>query len=114
MLDNMTFWHERADEIRAVVEDMLKRPRSLKERDRLVALLELYGPARHNAQRCAKDLAPYIHPRLANVEVVQDADNGPLGDLPDDVLSEIAVMGLALKERRKAMAVKAREGVDEE
>lgn len=64
MLDNMRFAHERGAEVLAKLMDM---PTADPQDKGLDAFRELLA-FRSRAQEAAKDAAPYMHPRLANVE----------------------------------------------
>lgn len=90
MLDNMTFWHTEAGAIRELIHRLMKTARTVAERDRLISLLEAYGPARDKSEQCAKDLAPYIHPKLASISVIPEAGDQPTDSLTDEQLAEIA------------------------
>src|SRR6185436_4199728 len=71
MLANMRFAHERAEEVAKVVAGGSADPDTLKE------LLRL----RQMAQDCAKDAAPYMHPRLnavATLDPAEPIDGGKL------------------------------------
>src|SRR3990167_2971523 len=59
MLENMRFAHERGEEVIAKIIEG--------ESANVDALKELLG-FRRMAQDCAKEAAPYVHPRLAAVE----------------------------------------------
>lgn len=63
MLDNMRFYHEKADvlltAVVAGVRDGKKKPIELLE------LMKELGSFRDKAQSCAVDAAPYVHPRLS-------------------------------------------------
>lgn len=61
MLTNMRFFHAEA-------ETMLVKAAGLKPGDEAVAAVKAIFSTRHAAQECAKDAAPYLHPRLTAVE----------------------------------------------
>lgn len=100
MLDNMEFWHNGAQDIKRIIEDMLKKPMSLAHREKLVDLLVIYTESRTHSQTCAKDLAPFIHPRFASITVTPDTSDSPLADASDEALAEIAALGTELAKRR--------------
>jgi hypothetical protein len=61
MLENMRFFHAEAEELLARVTS------GLEDDERSGDLLQLLAKLRHfrlEAQRCAVDAAPYLHPRL--------------------------------------------------
>lgn len=66
MLDNMRFAHAQAAELLTKVAT---------GNEPLDANLEDILKLRSVAQSCASDAAPYLHPRLANVQHSGDADN---------------------------------------
>jgi hypothetical protein len=77
MLANMRFAHERAEEVAKVVAGGSADPDTLKE------LLRL----RQMAQDCAKDAAPYMHPRLnavATLDPDEAIDGGKLTPAPQN------------------------------
>ena len=75
MLENMRFAHQGADEILAKISD--GDTASIAD---MKALLDL----RKIACECAKDAAPYIHPRLAATTI-----DGKLTVTHEDALSEL-------------------------
>ena len=75
MLANMRFAHERAEEVAKVVAGGPGDPDTFKE------LLRL----RQMAQDCAKDAAPYMHPRLnaiATLDPAEPVDDGKFAPAP--------------------------------
>lgn len=73
MLDNMMFWHNQsaalADEIQIGIDAMKAGTADeelLKVTDKL---LSKFIAARQNAQSCAVDAAPYVHPKLQSVTI---------------------------------------------
>lgn len=66
MLDNMRFYHERADVLQtAVLAKVAKVSLKSKEAMELLEEFKELGAARMKAQSCAVDAAPYVHPRLS-------------------------------------------------
>lgn len=69
MQDNMLFWHRHAQTLQehlgAVIID-LEKPDPDLVRDAMKTLGGLIE-ARSQSQRCAVDLAPYVHPRLQSI-----------------------------------------------
>jgi hypothetical protein len=71
MLDNMRFYHERANEILAnILAGVGKRP-SLEMIEALKSLCSF----RSQAQDAASDAAPYMHPRLTAIAVKAVVDH---------------------------------------
>jgi hypothetical protein len=77
MLDNMRFAHERAAEVLAKVlaGDQADEAETLNTFKELLRLRQV-------AEECAKDAAPYIHPRLSTVR-----HSGPDGEGPVTLLA---------------------------
>jgi hypothetical protein len=66
MLENMNFWWDRARELGGLLEEQLKS----ENEDIRRAAMRTVGPflaARDNAQRCAVDAAPYVHPKFSSI-----------------------------------------------
>lgn len=68
MLENMRFFHEKADVLQTAVVTKLSK-KSLKSEEAMDLLTEFkaLGENRMKAQSCAVDAAPYFHSRLSNV-----------------------------------------------
>lgn len=73
MLDNMMFWHNQsqniAEQIQSGIQSMKDgnaSPELIKETE---GLLKTFIAARENAQKCAVDAAPYVHPKLQSVAI---------------------------------------------
>ncbi len=66
MLDNMRFFHEKADVLQTAVVTKLSK-KSLKSEEAMELLTEFkeLGENRMKAQSCAVDAAPYFHARLS-------------------------------------------------
>jgi hypothetical protein len=107
MIDNMLFWYKRTDLIKRTLARFLSDDKklSLEERKRVLELLERYTVARDKSQECAKDAAPYVHPKLQSVTITPDElpDIEGLSALTDDKLAEIVARGMsAALEKRDA------------
>lgn len=64
MLENMRFYHEKADVLQtAVVAKVSKKKLSDEEAMKLLLEFQDMGANRLKAQACAVDAAPYCHPR---------------------------------------------------
>jgi hypothetical protein len=72
MLDNMMFWHRQSQsleqQIQVVLED-ISVGASEELLDKAKDLLKGFLSARANAQSCAVDAAPYVHPKLQSVTI---------------------------------------------
>lgn len=70
MLENMRFFHQKADVLQTAVVTKLNK-KSLKSEEAMELLLEFkeLGANRMKAQSCATDAAPYVHPRLSATQV---------------------------------------------
>lgn len=70
MLENMRFFHQKADVLQTAVVTKLSK-KSLKSEEAMELLLEFkeLGANRMKAQSCAVDAAPYVHPRLSATQV---------------------------------------------
>lgn len=79
MMANMTFWHKQsermAESIQELVQELGGTPLKREQLDRakeLKGMLKEFLAARENAQRCAVDAAPYMHPKLQSVKFEDD------------------------------------------
>lgn len=70
MLENMRFFHEKADVLQTAVVTKLGK-KKLDSEEAMALLLEFQelGANRMKAQSCAVDAAPYFHPRLSATQV---------------------------------------------
>ena len=75
MLDNMRFYHEKADVLQVAILDKVTAKGVLKGEDAMKMLNEFreLGEFRMKAQSCAVDAAPYVHPRLSATQGVDRA-----------------------------------------
>lgn len=73
MMDNMRFAHSKAGVLLEKIVDKINKD-TLDEEDKIVVLdnYKEHIRWRDAAQSCARDCAPYIHPRLSTVEVKED------------------------------------------
>lgn len=69
MLDNMRFFHQKADVLQVAILDKVTRKGVLKgdEAMELLAEFKELGEFKMKAQSCAVDAAPYFHARLSAV-----------------------------------------------
>lgn len=77
MLDNMMFWHNQSEALAGQIQASLEEMRAGAASEELIQKFEKsmkhFVDARQNAQSCAVDAAPYVHPKLASV--THKADN---------------------------------------
>jgi hypothetical protein len=73
MIRNMLHYDEKADELMAEIIKALhfskKKPDAMELLDKLKALNDM----RMQAQKCAVDAAPFVHPKLSNIEMKVDS-----------------------------------------
>lgn len=72
MLDNMMFWHRHSKDLESQIQVVLEEIRTEASEDLLDKakdLLKGFLAARQNAQACAVDAAPYVHPKLQSVTI---------------------------------------------
>lgn len=104
MLDNMLFHHSGALEIRDALDTIVAQVQQTRQYagvlteaqlavyERALDLMSAYKASRNKSQECAKDAAPYVHPRLSSVAVTPgDIDPDLTTDVSDDMLTEIVV-----------------------
>lgn len=73
MLDNMRFYHERAEVMLGkIVAGMGRRPSA-----KLLQMLKDLCSFREQSQKCAAEAAPFVHPRLATIAHT-GKDGGPI------------------------------------
>jgi hypothetical protein len=92
MLENMRFFHAEAEQLLARITSGLDRGEPSGD------LLQLLAKLRHfrlEAQRCAVDAAPYLHPRLSAVAVAGDGERAPIRTITDDMTVEEAAAAYA-------------------
>lgn len=86
MAFNLKFWYEAAQNLTDKIQDALAelKPEDFRENPEylkdMAAQLKNMLFARERAQECAVDMAPYRHPRLANIEVTsrfEEPEDGP-------------------------------------
>lgn len=69
MLENMFFYHEEVDRLMEQVGLWKKPPKNDVERKDRMHLIKAIMGARSNAEACACDAAPYMHPQLKSVDM---------------------------------------------
>jgi hypothetical protein len=77
MLDNMRFWHDRTAEIERQLQSFATDTDDDDVRQEAMSLLRVYSYARVQSQTCAKDAAPYCHPRYVAVELKKEESREP-------------------------------------
>jgi hypothetical protein len=74
MQANMSFWHNEAAGLVERIKAVSAKEDDPEQRREIVAILRACLAARENAQRCAVDAAPYIHPKLQSVSTQQSEE----------------------------------------
>lgn len=80
MIRNMKFWDEQSQRIGEQLENLVipmpaedDTKEQLQKKDEFrreaVVLLRTFLAARENAQRCAVDAAPFVHPKLQSISI---------------------------------------------
>ena len=76
MVDNMNFWWDKAKDLGTIVEEQVARVQTMENPEEArAALAEIsktathFLAARENAQKCAVEAAPYVHPRFQSISV---------------------------------------------
>jgi hypothetical protein len=87
MVDNMNFWRKRANELTDVMQEKLNNLVEMpitnkEEQDAFVKAMQEFNKiaahmiaARAQAQSCAVDAAPYVHPKLTSVAIKNPQQN---------------------------------------
>ena len=99
MLQNMERFDDEANALYAKLQDMVDNgapPKSASRRehleffDKVMELMSKMRECRLDAQKCAVDAAPFIHPRLSAVahQVTQDEIKKPAGDMTSEQKAE--------------------------
>jgi hypothetical protein len=71
----MLFWHRQSKDLGVKLDAICRKIKSEDDRREAMSLVRTLLSARENAQRCAVDCAPYMHPRLQAVH----HEHGPTG-----------------------------------
>lgn len=75
MVQNMLFWHRSSQQMGEQINQLLQAvdgetPEQLVERTRdATKIMAQFMAAQENAQKCAVDAAPYMHPRLQSIAI---------------------------------------------
>lgn len=73
MLDNMMFWHNQSQSIGLELQDVINVMKRSGADEALIdktnGLMKGFIAARQNAQSCAVDAAPYVHPKFQSVAI---------------------------------------------
>lgn len=108
MLDNMRFYHQKADVLQVAILDKVTAKGVLKGEDAMKMLEEFkeLGEFRMKAQSCAVDAAPYVHPKLsatsADVTVTHKVEEAEAAFKTIEVALNAAVYGEIIPAREKA------------
>jgi hypothetical protein len=77
MVGNMRFYAEKAEDIlMGIIEGL--RARNIQDPVVLLNAMEQLNGCRKRAQDCAVDAAPYLHHRLASIEIKSDEEDSNL------------------------------------
>jgi hypothetical protein len=74
MADNMLFWHRNVHDLTSRLSNTVLNIEDPDERKTAYNLIKLLLQARENSQRCAVDLAPYIHAKLQSIQMSTEVD----------------------------------------
>lgn len=93
MVDNMLFWYRSVKQIEASLSEILVNldPTDQDDRVEFLKLLKQFMAARENAQKCAVDAAPYVHPRLAAIQFKGEMKHDVVAILGSMTAQEAAV-----------------------
>lgn len=95
---NMTFWERYGDDITRQLEEMVVDVNDAGQREETNGLMRDLLMARTNSQRCAVDLANFLHPKVAPVAYVPPpAPPGETPELPSDPIEAGRVYQLMVK-----------------
>jgi hypothetical protein len=64
---NMLFWCNETEALVERIQSLAAKEDDPQQRREIVGMLRALLSARENAQRCAVDAAPYVHPKLQSV-----------------------------------------------
>lgn len=78
MYANMQYWCGKVEEFNERLQELIVNAENPEERREALTLLREFLSARAKSQECAVDLAPYIHPKLASINVKPMDDNSLL------------------------------------
>lgn len=87
MLDNMLFWHHHTEELTEQLRTLIVNAENPEQRKQALVLLQEMLACRENSQRCAVDLAPYCHPRLAAIAFKKEPDPARPEDITVDPIA---------------------------
>jgi hypothetical protein len=78
MLTNMHFYHNHSEQFFADLGKLMADRHATP--DQLLRVMDKFLACRANAQKCAVDAAPYVHPKLSAVRVEAQPDAKQLAD----------------------------------
>jgi hypothetical protein len=73
MVENMLFFHEKAANLGLQLAELVVTETDAETRANLVKLVRELLNAREQSQKCAVDAAPYIHAKLASLQISGEA-----------------------------------------
>jgi hypothetical protein len=96
MMENMEFHHRESVRLLQTLRELqvqVDNPESVREMCQVIALMQMH---RDKAQACAVQAAPYMHPRLASIQVANDPEPAK----PVTITDEMDVRQVAEEYRR--------------
>jgi hypothetical protein len=112
MRSNMLFWHNQVEKLVQQISSWVVNINDPDERKEAMKLVRDMLRYREMSQSCAADLAPYIHPKLANISMsdVNGNDIKIIGGLPEDtgLLPALRTGPAPMPEMPKSGLVKAK------
>lgn len=69
MIDNMNFWREQSETIGEQLKNLIVDEMDPAARNDAIRTVKLFLAARENAQTCAVDAAPYVHPKFQSIQI---------------------------------------------
>jgi hypothetical protein len=86
MMSNMRFWHRESQRLEEKIIELANTANlTPDEKKGAMKALGAFLAARDKAQECARDAAPYVHPRLAAMVPKPDSDDDKLPPVAFDV-----------------------------
>jgi hypothetical protein len=73
----MLFWHEQVERLTQQLQSVVIRIDDPESRTEAFGILKTMLAARENSQRCAVDLAPFVHQKLAALAVTHKDEERP-------------------------------------
>jgi len=100
MAKNMTFWFHEAEKIGKELQKLIVDIEDPEDRREFIAMVNRFMDFRQRAQECAVDAAPYVHPRFAAIEFMNEDSI----DAHRKALEEASAAGKSVKEMAEGYA----------